>query len=585
MNKKNLLIAALAMLAGAIAAKELPPELIAFAERPSAIYRVGEKIRFKIWLIQPQKEDSGDPEDPDRETLLRGHEILWEVTGDGDYRKSGSLISGKKAAVVEAELKRPGFVLLKAVVTIRGRQIVRFAGAGVDPEKIVAGTTMPADFESYWRNRIAKMRARKPEITVREITDNYSRSYREMVKIFDVRIADGEINATGILTVPRWPGREKMPAIITFGGASWMGARVFLEEAVARGAIVFHMNIHDTTNHVDEKLKQELRKRPDIKVYQCSNLLDREEYIPGRIFLRVVRSLDYLKSRPEWNGRDLIAVGPSFGGCQSIVAAALDKDVTLCCPGAPAMCDHLGSRNHQANGWPQLLKRFASPPEKARLAAENSAYFDAANMARLIRCPVGFSVGFIDQVCPPTSVYAAYNNVPVKEKRMIHATRAAHGSSLKPREPNAFSSSLNPLYREICTGTEMLVNGSFRYCRFDGEKPAPHGWLVSGEAVVHGAPARDDCRVRLAAGTRLVQYVFNVRGKALKVVLKGSVRGKGVLTIRLDGAGEPYVCRSEHDGWREFRHEFDLPEGFRSRRLEFRAAEGTPELRGLSLKY
>ena len=79
------------------------------------------------------------------------------------------------------------------------------------------------------------MRARKPEITVREITDNYSRSYREMVKIFDVRIADGEINATGILTVPRWPGREKMPAILTFGGASGMGARVFLEEAVARG--------------------------------------------------------------------------------------------------------------------------------------------------------------------------------------------------------------------------------------------------------------------------------------------------------------------------------------------------------------
>ena len=584
MNKKNLLAAALLLTGLLLAAAELPPKLIAFAERPSAVYKTGETIRFKIWLIQPKAEAARDPEDPDKEQQIEGMKMTWELTGDGKYRKKGSLVSGKEPAVVEAELKRPGFVLLKVTAWPKGKKIVRFAGAGVDPEKIVSGTAMPADFEAYWQERIRRMRERKPEITVKDITENYPRNYREAVKVYDVRIADGEINATGILTVPRWPGKEKMPIIITFGGASWIGARLRLDEAVARGAMVYCMNIHDTVNNVTAEMKKTLRSRPDISAYQYKNLLDREKYMPGKIFLRIVRSLDYLKSRPEWNGKDLIATGPSFGGCQSIVAAALDKDVTLCCPGGPAMCDHLGSRNDQIDGWPKLLNRYQDTPEKAKLAAENSAYFDSANMARLIRCPAVFAVGFIDQTCPPTSVYAAYNNVPGNNKRMIHGTRAAHGGSLKPYEPGAFGAPLNPLYREFCNGREMLVNGSFRYRNFDKGKTIPYGWQIRGEATVSGQPEKDDCAVRLTAGSKISQKVFNILGTACKVRLKGKIRGKGTLTVKLDASGEPFVCKAA-DGWTEFEHEFTMAEGLRERMFEMQAGDGVLELKELTLKY
>ena len=67
---------------------------------------------------------------------------------------------------------------------------------------------------------------------------------------------------------------------------------------------------------------------------------------------------------------------------------------------------------------------------------------------------------------------------------MIHATRAAHSNSLKPYEPGAFSAPLNPLYRQICNGREMLVNGSFRYRSFDKDKVLPYGWKTTGTAAV-----------------------------------------------------------------------------------------------------
>ncbi|MBO4648552.1 MAG: acetylxylan esterase [Lentisphaeria bacterium] len=568
------------------AAAELAPRLIAYAERPSAVYKAGEKIKFKIWLIQPKANYAKDPVDPGKEKQLEGQKLQFELTGDGSYSKKGSIKSaGSEGADVEASLNRPGFVLLKVTCWYKGKRIVRFAGAGVEPEKIVSGTKMPADFEAYWKERIRKMRERKPEITVKEITDGFSRSFRENARFYDVRIADGEINATGILTIPRWPDKKKMPVVITFGGASWIGARIRYDDAIANNAIYYCMNIHDTVNQVTGEMKTQLRKRPDIAAYQYNNLLDKEKYMPGKIFLRIVRSLDYLKTRPEWNGKDLIATGPSFGGCQTIVATALDPQVSLCFPGGAAMCDHLGSRNNQIDGWPKLLKRYQANPEQRKQAEENSAYFDAANMARLIHCPTVFAVGFIDQTCPPTSVYAAFNNVPSKNKRMMNATRAAHGGSSKQWEPGAFGPTLSPLFREACRGTELLVNGYFRYRNYDKGKWTPYGWKISGEATVSGDPEKNTCVAKLKAETKIVQKITNIRGTVCKAVLKGQVRGKGTLTVRLEGQPEPFVCKLEDGSWKTFEHEFTLPEGLRDWTLELKAAGGDLELKELSMKY
>ncbi|NMA46826.1 MAG: hypothetical protein GX945_09725, partial [Lentisphaerae bacterium] len=71
-------------------------------------------------------------------------------------------------------------------------------------------------------------------------------------------------------------------------------------------------------------------------------------------YLRVMRSLDFVKTLPEWNGRDLIVVGSSQGGGQAIAAAGLDPQVTLCVAAVPALSDHAGT--------------LATPPPQCRLA-------------------------------------------------------------------------------------------------------------------------------------------------------------------------------------------------------------------------
>ena len=451
---KTMIITALLLAALPVCAQY--QRITAYAEKDSALYKVNEPIKFFVSFIDVPEKKYKDPL-PGNYKMIPGVKIDWVITGDGGYKKSGTIESVDKPVVIEAALPRPGFVLLNLTIKEDGnKKFQRSAGAGVEPEKIKSGTKDPADFDEFWAKQIARLHARKPEITVKDIT---TETEKKSVSVYDIRITDGIVNATGILTVPTNACPGKLPAIISFGGASWIGSSPAVKLAVSMNALVFRMNHHDTKNIVTKEEIPEIRRRPGIGGYYIKNAFDLDKYIPITIFLRIVRSLDYLKSRPEWNGKVLVATGPSFGGALSIVATALDPQVTLCLPGGPAMCDHLGHLNNQIEGWPHLLKRHKYKSDQALFdkIVKVSPYYDCANFARRIKCDTTFSVGFIDLTCPPTSVYAAYNNVPAANKKIINGPTAVHGAAFRLGEPSAFSAVNDPCLAQACHKCDILV--------------------------------------------------------------------------------------------------------------------------------
>ena len=215
-------------------------------------------------------------------------------------------------------------------------------------------------------------------------------------------------------------------------------------------------------------------------------------------------------------------------------------------------------------------------------------------MARLIHCPVVFSVGFIDTVCPPTSVYAAYNNIPGNHKKMIHGVRASHGASLLIGDPGAFSAGDDPLCRETCNGKEMLINGSFDYRksgkgRYAGQL-VPWGWEC-GDGVVktmeHGiSDSGNPCFLHLENGARIFQNIYNLRRQAGKIVFEGRIRGTGKLTVILAGAVPPvtFTCTADDsDKWRKVTHTYHVKEGTYALHFILKA-QGTIEVDSLSVR-
>ena len=54
------------------------------------------------------------------------------------------------------------------------------------------------------------------------------------------------------------------------------------------------------------------------------------------------------------------------------------------------------------------------------------AYFDPVHFARRITCPVMVTVGFVDNTCFPSGIYAAYNQL-AGEKTVLNCLESGHG--------------------------------------------------------------------------------------------------------------------------------------------------------------
>jgi len=51
---------------------------------------------------------------------------------------------------------------------------------------------------------------------------------------------------------------------------------------------------------------------------------------------------------------------------------------------------------------------------------ETSKYYDVVNFARLVTVPSLLSWGYNDTTCPPTSMYAAYNEIQAPKKLVLY---------------------------------------------------------------------------------------------------------------------------------------------------------------------
>jgi len=348
---------------------------------------------------------------------------------------------------VPCKLSVPGFVLLKGRLLKNGSPVNKeylLAGAGMRVAEISPVSPEPPDFDKFWQTQLTALRARKATVSETEIA--VPKAFASKVKAYDVRIEDGILNATGILIVPEGAKPKSIAAIATFAGASWIGTRPNYSLAAGANALVFCMNLHDTKNQ--PSIEETALLKNAISGYQFRNPDDPEKYPMKNIFLRIVRTMDYLQARTEWDGARLIASGGSLGGAQAIVAAALVPQVTLCNSQAPALCDHGAAEAGQTPGWPDLFASINDPDALAK-AKKNMQYFDMVNFARRVKCQTMMCTGFIDTTCPPVTNYAVFNVLGSANKSMANMTLAGHGNSRKPGELNVFAYGYDYI-RKIC---------------------------------------------------------------------------------------------------------------------------------------
>ena len=377
-------------------------ELKVVTDRPEAIYKAGEAVNFQISLLR-----DGQP--------LEDAELHFLLSLDGAKTISeGKLTSQKEPVKVTGSLDKPGF--LRCTVTWKTgdkANSTALAGAAIDPQAIPPSLPVPDDFDAFWdeqKKQLATV-ALAPVLTPIP-------SPSPDIASFDVQIPCIGPGVSGYYSRPSQAKPKSCPAVLYVHGAGVRSSVQGSANGAAKlGRLGLDINAHGIPNGKPDTFYAELANG-ELKDYRYAGRESRDTSYFRLMYLRLIRALDFLTAQPEWDGKVLVVTGHSQGGGQSIVAAGIDPRVTGFATGVPAMCDHSGEAAGRINGWPRLVPRDSDGKPNAKIL-EASRYVDAMNFATRTKAEAIFSVGFIDTVCPPTSVYAAYNNVSGKKEMVI----------------------------------------------------------------------------------------------------------------------------------------------------------------------
>jgi cephalosporin-C deacetylase-like acetyl esterase len=263
---------------------------------------------------------------------------------------------------------------------------------------------MPADFQQFWDK--AKVEADKiPMDAVLTPLPQYSTTTVDVLLVSLQNYKKGQ-RLYGYLCKPKAPG--KYPVLFTPPGA---GVKSILPSTsyADQGFISLSIEIHGISPLLDKETYNDISTA--FGDYMTNKLDDRDNYYYKRVYLGCVRSIDFLCSLPEWDGKNVVVTGGSQGGALSIVTAALDKRVKCLAAFYPALCDITGYLHGRAGGWPHMLnarnQAVNNTPEKLKTIS----YYDVVNFARTVSIPGFYSWGYNDNTCPPTSVFAAINTI------------------------------------------------------------------------------------------------------------------------------------------------------------------------------
>ena len=376
-------------------------------------YKLNETITFTVKLVDKDANNAA----------VAGRELRWTLSHDDKTLDKSGTATSDNPLVVTTAMSQPGFARLVVEVKdggawLNGTTQVFDGGAGADVLNIQEWPE-PADFRSFWTNATNTLYT----TAYTPVCTNFvpaGAAAGVKYYLFELPTLPGLLPATGILAKPEGADPASCGVIATFNGYGFGATALPNAATVLKGNIVINVARHgEYPVHPDASYYTDLQSGP-MKSF-CFRNLDGtvQETDQYGMLLRDLRALQFAKSQPEWDHETVEVSGGSMGGYQSLAMAGLDADVTKCTVSIPWHVDlSSGVKFGRMTGW--------RPDWTA-----NMDYVDAKNFAKLIRCPVTFTAGLGDYVCPPSGEVLLWKNLP-EPKKVTWTQNSSHPGNRGP---------------------------------------------------------------------------------------------------------------------------------------------------------
>lgn len=266
----------------------------------------------------------------------------------------------------------------------------------------------PAGFDDFWSLTIAEARRQDapPEVVPADTS-------LKLVEVFDVTFPGfaGE-------PVKAWLTRPAgvdgpLPAVVEFNG--YGGGRGLPGERLGWAAAGYVHLFMDTRGQGSMwgsggQTPDPHGAGPASAGFMTRGIQDPTTYYYRRVFTDAVRAIDAVRNLPGVDADRVSVCGGSQGGGIALAAGALSDGLVAVMPDVPFLCHFERSVGlTDSDPYQEVVRYLAVHRGAGERVFETLSYFDGANMAKRADASALFSVALMDTVCPPSTVYAAYN--------------------------------------------------------------------------------------------------------------------------------------------------------------------------------
>jgi cephalosporin-C deacetylase len=168
-------------------------------------------------------------------------------------------------------------------------------------------------------------------------------------------------------------------------------------------------------------------RKPKGSPYVTDDPDPRNFYVLANV-LDWMRGLDWAVSEPKADPNRVFLGGGSRGGYLTMMIAAADPRIAVANAAVPCYADlelmaRLGYSSAAADAYHAL---YGGSKERQESMRKVWGYFDAANVAHRIKCPIVIEAGMTDKICPAPGIVDAYNRIPIEEKYLFLNPEQGH---------------------------------------------------------------------------------------------------------------------------------------------------------------
>jgi len=208
---------------------------------------------------------------------------------------------------------------------------------------------------------------------------------------------------------------EDTPTIIIYHG--YGGNKGTVSDHLGWVMLGFSVFAVDVRGHSGESWDYARYSSGNMLANITKGITDLDSYYYKLVYLDCYRAVRYVMSRDGLDLDRIGVTGVSQGGGLSIAVAALHKGVSASMPCVPFLCNFERALNVAAAGpYVDVLNYIKMHPDQETDVMKTLSYFDCMNLAPEVKVPVLMSVGLLDTICPPSTVFATYHHLTAGDK-------------------------------------------------------------------------------------------------------------------------------------------------------------------------